>query len=93
MFVDNTTGVIAWIPRNAFNPFSETITYQVSDYAYPEADERTGKLTIIPKDRSTNGGAIFGDDDLSDMLGIDWLGAGGNLFLAFLGLTALRRRR
>lgn len=93
VFVDNTTGVITWIPRNAFNPFSETIIYQVSDYAYPEADQRNGRLTIIPKDRSSNGGAIFGDDDLSDMLGIDWLGAGGNLFLVFLGLTALRRRR
>ncbi|MFP5440781.1 MAG: choice-of-anchor Q domain-containing protein, partial [Gammaproteobacteria bacterium] len=93
VFVDQSTGVITWIPRNAFNPFSESITYQVSDYAYPKAETRTATLTIIMDRPVTNGGAIFGDDDLSDVLGIDFLGAAGNLFFAALGLVALRRRR
>lgn len=93
VFVDQTAGVITWIPRNAFNPFSETITYQVTDYAYPKADTRSATLTIIMDRPVANGGAILGDDDLSDILGIDFLGATGNLFFAALGLAALRRRR
>lgn len=88
--VDSTNGTIAWTPFNSFNPFTETITYQVSDY---QGKDGTANLTIQMDRPVANGGAILGEDDLSDMLGIDFLGAAGHLFFVSLALSLLRRRR
>lgn len=101
-YIDPVTGVITFIPDNKYNAFTEIFTYEVSDYAVklvvggPDTDESvssSGTVTIRVGRPSANGGSILGEDDLSDMLGIDFLGAAGNLFLLVLGATALRRRR
>lgn len=99
-FVDPATGVITWTPYNRFNPFTESFSYQVSDLPddplpFPEAETRssTGTVTIVIRNDSSNGGSIFGDDDLSDLLGIDFLGSAGHGLLLALGLLSLRRRR
>ncbi len=93
VFVDYATGDLTWIPRNKFNPFSEDVTYQVSDYAFPESSKGSATVHIVVDRPQGNGGGMISDNDLSDALGIDFLGAAGNLFLGVLGLTALRRRR
>lgn len=87
--VDSSNGTIAWTPFNSFNPFTETLTYQVSDY---QGKDGTANLTIRMDRPVTNGGAILGEDDLSDVLGIDFLGAAGHLFFVSLALSLLRRR-
>ncbi|MFZ5723116.1 MAG: choice-of-anchor Q domain-containing protein [Pseudomonadota bacterium] len=93
VFINQNTGALTWMPRNSFNRFSETITYQVSDYAYPKSDNAIATVTIVVESPDANGGGMFGDDDLSDKLGIDFLGTVGHLFFAALGLAAFRRRR
>lgn len=93
VYVDHTNGVITWIPHNSFNPFSEDISYQVSDYAFPESSDGVATLHIVVDRPDGNGGGLLGDDDLSDMLGIDFLGAGGPWCLLVIGLAAARRRR
>lgn len=107
--VNPATGAITWTPDNVYNPFTETFTYEVSDFAVEVvpgigADEddplydkdvsltSTATVTIRMDRPSANGGSILGEDDLSDILGIDFLGATGNLFFLALGLGALRRR-
>lgn len=109
--LDPATGVLTWVPDNSYNPFTETFSYEVKDYAISrvpgagnpldeddelvdidKSESATGTVTIIMSRPSANGGSILGEDDLSDMLGIDFLGATGNLFFLALGLGALRRR-
>lgn len=107
--VDRATGAITWTPDSSYNPFTETFSYEVSDYAIvvvpgsgvdeddPLYDQdvssvSTASVTIRMDRPSANGGSILGEDDLSDILGIDFLGATGNLFFLALGLGALRRR-
>ncbi len=55
--------------------------------------ETTATVTLTIDRPTGNGGAILGDDDLSDILGIDFLGGTGVYFLAPLLLAIARRRR
>lgn len=55
--------------------------------------ESTASVRILSNRPQANGGAILGDDDLGDMLGIDFLGGTGLYFLGPLLLAIGRRRR
>lgn len=102
--VNPATGAITWTPGNAFNPFTESFSYEVKDYSYivkpgasnldiPRSKVASATVTIHMDRPQANAGAIFGQNDLSDMLGINWLGATGNLFFLSLGVSVFRRRR
>lgn len=88
--VDPVTGVITWVPTNKFNPFTERFSYTVTDI---EGKESTAAVEIIMARPVSNGGGLLGEDDMSDMLGIDFLGGVGFGTLGFAGALLLRRRR
>lgn len=92
--VDPATGRITWTPSNTFNPFTDTFTYRVSDLDPSEAKEST-ETTVTIRMRTTDesGGALLAEEDLSEKLGLDFLGNLGGFPLLMLGLAALRRRR
>lgn len=90
--IDPLTGRITWIPTNKFNPFTETFSYTVTDQE-AEPKESTTTVTITMTLAKANGGGMLGEDDLSDILGIDFLGGLGTGTLCLAGLLALRRLR
>jgi hypothetical protein len=92
--VDPLTGSITWTPSNTFNPFTDTFTYKVSDLDPAEAKEST-ETTVTIRMRTTDesGGSLLAEEDLSEKLGLDFLGNLGGFPLFMLGLAALRRRR
>lgn len=90
--IDPLTGRITWIPTNQFNPFTETFSYTVTDQE-AEPKESTTTVTITMALAKANGGGMLGEDDLSDILGIDFLGGLGTGTLGLSALLALRRRR
>ncbi|MFP5382863.1 MAG: choice-of-anchor Q domain-containing protein [Gammaproteobacteria bacterium] len=88
--IDPVTGVITWVPTNKFNPFTERFSYTVKDI---EGKEATAAVEIIMARPVANGGGLLGEDDMSDVLGIDFLGGVGFGTLGFVGTLLLRRRR
>lgn len=88
--IDPVTGVITWVPTNKFNPFTERFSYTVTDI---EGKESTAAVEIIMARPVANGGGLLGEDDMSDVLGIDFLGSIGVGTLGFVGTLLLRRRR
>lgn len=98
--IDPNTGVITWVPDNKFNQFSETFQYEVYDYSFiwdpvtakyvSRAHSGTATVTIDVR-APTNGGRL-GRGGIGERLGINWLGATGDLFFLLLGVSALRRR-
>lgn len=85
-------GTISWTPDNSFNPFSQDLTYEVvdGDPQREKASKATLRFEVIRPVAS--GGSILGDDDLSDMLGLDFLGTTSPAFLLTLLLGLVRRR-
>lgn len=88
--INKTTGVLKWVPANSYNPFTETITYQLSD---KEGRQATASLSIVMTRPTASGGGLLMEDDPSNKLGIDFLGTAGQLLLILSGLLVLRRRR
>lgn len=88
--INPANGVITWVPTNKFNPFTERFSYTVTDN---EGKESTAAVEIIMARPQANGGGLLGEDDMSDALGIDFLGSIGVGTLGFVGALLLRRRR
>lgn len=86
--IDPSTGVLTWVPFNNYNPFTETITYGLKD---AEDKEGTGSLSIIMSRPYSSGGSLVMENDPSNKLGIDFLGATGHLWLFLSGFLGLRR--
>lgn len=85
-------GVVTWTPDNAGNPFTETFSYELSDQDPKHELTSGGKVTIRMYRPDDGGGTLLGEDDLSERLGIDFLGLPGHVFFAALILLGLRRR-
>ncbi len=85
-------GVVTWTPDNAGNPFTETFLYVISDQDPKHKLTAGGKVTIRMYRPDDNGGGLLGENDLSERLGLDFLGAPGHVFFAALILLGLRRR-
>lgn len=85
-------GTLTFKPSNSFNPFSQDVSYEISDQDPQRPKVSKGSVRFQVGRPVANAGGILGQDDLSDMLGIDFLGAGNGLFLGTLLLALFRRR-
>lgn len=85
-------GVVIWSPTSSYNPFNQVITYEVSDQDPTSQRINKSSFTILADPPQANGGGLLGDDDLGDMLGLDFLGAPGPAFFLPLLLGLFRRR-
>lgn len=85
-------GNMTWTSHNTFNPFQEEITYEISDGDPVQKKVAKSVVTFRIDRPASNGGSILGDDDLGDMLGLDFLGAPSPVFFLPLLLSLFRRR-